>query len=216
MTKTFKILGTFVIGLVLGLGGIALAYSGGSPQVVVEGNYIEASNEVSLGKVQYDEQYFNGDLYANANLYVTGNTAFTGDVSMAGDLDLSGFLTTERLSQGGAWFSTSTAETTSTLTESHLLSYKGIYATLSGASMTYTLPASSTITSLIPNDGDSVEWYAYATGAIMSFAPGTGIDIQVATTTTGAALTVGNGGMGKFTLIREPNTDILATFETFY
>jgi len=116
----------------------------------------------------------------------------------------------------------SSSVTTATLKQSDLLSYDTVLLTPTGAAATKTLtfPASSTLTTFIPTAGDRQEtcfFNATTTAATtITFAAGTGIDLEVATSTgsTGGAmdLVLGADNMGCFTFLRKTDTDIVAGF----
>ena len=75
------------------------------------------------------------------------------------------------------------------------------------ADFTYTLPATSTLTTLIPNTGNSGRWcFHNATSSDWSlkFAVGTGIDLERTSTTT-PGLSIGSTNTGCFELTRSGN-----------
>lgn len=113
---------------------------------------------------------------------------------------------------------TSTSATTATLVQADM-SYSSRSVTPNTGALTYTLPATSTLTTFIPTAGDMARQCFYnatsTAAATITFAAGTGIDLEVATSTsqTGAFdLTIGAGNMGCFDFFRKPNTDIVAGF----
>lgn len=110
---------------------------------------------------------------------------------------------------------------TGTLKESDILGYDTFLAVPTGAAATKTLtfPATSTLTSFVPNAGDRQQtcfFNATTTAATtITFAAGTGIDLEVATSTaqTGAFdLVLSADAMMCFEFLRKPNTDIVAGF----
>lgn len=100
-----------------------------------------------------------------------------------------------------------------TLRESDILNYDTVLVTPTGAaaSKTFTFPATSTLTSLVPTAGDLAEqcWYnATSTAATtLIFAAGTGIDLETASSTQ-TDLTLSASGSACFVYLRKPDTDI--------
>lgn len=112
----------------------------------------------------------------NGNLTVS-----SGNLSVTGNATVSGTLSVAEFTQGGGCTASSTLASAETWTESFMLSsncftYSG--QTLAAA-ITITLPATSTMTTLLPNAGDSRRWFydpdAYAVATTTTFAAGTGI-----------------------------------------
>lgn len=142
---------------VLAVGVIGVkAYSGGAPRVVVEGNYIEASQPVedNLGS------FPGGDIYADVNIHGT-------------------FIqTVEPLA-------TSTTATTYTLVEKDLQSYYYIDLMVNTGATTFTMPATSTMYSLLPELGSSREWLIHnatsSSGITLTIAKGAGMDLVAVT-----------------------------------
>jgi hypothetical protein len=110
--------------------------------------------------------------------------------------------------------STSTTATTQTLVAADILNYTSVIMTPNVADVTFTFPASSTLSALVPAAGDRFSqcWYNASTtsGIDMIFAAGTGIDLKVATSTVnyGGAmdLTIGPEDVGCLEYIRKPAT----------
>ena len=114
--------------------------------------------------------------------------------------------------------STSTSATATTLNQADMKYLTTIMTPNTGA-LTLTLAPTTTLTTFIPNAGDRAEQCFYnsttTAAATITFAAGTGIDLEVATSTsqTGAFdLTIGAGNMGCFKFLRKPNTDVVAGF----
>ncbi len=115
--------------------------------------------------------------------------------------------------------STSTKRTTQTLTAADISNYSTIIMTPNTDALTLTLPASSTLSALIPNAGDwTVQCWVNATStatATLTFAAGNGIDLEVAS----SSLIIYPGNSGCFRFIRKPATatafDIIAQFTAF-
>lgn len=118
--------------------------------------------------------------------------------------------------------STSTTATTYTLTQADILNYETVLMTPNGGAVTLTLPATSTITSMVPTAGDWQDqcWYnaTSTAAATITFAAGTGIDLETASSSiTGGApvLSIGAGNTGCLKYIRKANTDIVVQFNRF-
>lgn len=166
----------------------------------------------SLGSVRLTADKFTQGLYAG----LTDQFAIDkdGDITTRLDLDAG-----QLRSYTNATGTTATAQT---LKAADILGYDTILFTPNKASVTLTLPASSTLTSLVPTAGDMAEqcWYNATTTASTNivFAAGTGIDLKVASSTSqvGGAfdLTIAPGQMGCFKYVRKAATastfDIIA------
>lgn len=123
--------------------------------------------------------------------------------------------------------STSTTATAYTLVPDDIVDYESVIITPNKGDLTLTFPASSTLSEFVPTAGDWAEqcWYNASTtaGIDLTFAAGTGIDLEVASSTTGAAgsiaLTILADNSGCFKYIRKPATasafDILVQFTRF-
>lgn len=110
--------------------------------------------------------------------------------------------------------STSTSATTYTLVEADILHYNTVLITLSGGAATFTLPATSTITNLVPNAGDMEEQCWIPATNTLTFAAGTGIDLETASSSpTDLTILAGNTGCLKY--IRQADTDISVMLTEF-
>ena len=186
--NTLKLLSyKIVIGAigVLAIGAVALAYIGNAPKVVVEGDYIEAVSPAG-------EQTFGGavsqDHYFPERFWA-------------------GF--------GGGALATTTTATAVTLREYDLTQYSIISVEPQTAALTYTLPATTTLTTLLKNQGDTQKWIfhnATTTAAIsLTVAKGTGwnlvgVDANV-DVIAGAAW--GSSVYMGLNCTRQPDTDIV-------
>lgn len=123
-----------------------------------------------------------------------------------GTTNLGSLTLSNQLSVGGVFSTT----TTSSLTQSQITDVSTITANPAGAAITLTLPASSTLTTLIPNSGDSVSYVvaniATVAASSTTIAGGTGTSLKNATST--AAIL--GGGTGLLTLVRLATTNVLA------
>ena len=147
-------------------------------------------------------------LTISEDLVVGGTTSFTGATTL-GTTDASVF------TQGGSVLSTSTLATAITFIASDLLTYSTWEVTPNTADLTYTFPATSTLSAIVPTAGDSRSWTivnATTTAGIdVIFAAGTGSTIKGA---GGAALTIDEASHGIITLTRKADSDIVIT--TFF
>lgn len=178
-----------IIGIVAGfIMGYSLNLHGSTSESVVAGSYPTDCGSVTC----------------LTDLYVTGNLTASGATAIMSSLAASSTIT-----QGGS-YATSTIATTATLSQSDIR-YSLVQFTPNGGSLTVTLPASSTLTSTIPNAGDTVRIaFLNATttaGITLTVSGGAGTTLLKASST--AAIPA--GGIGVLTLMRRINTDILVT-----
>lgn len=98
-----------------------------------------------------------------------------------------------------------------TMSESDFSGYSSLLITPTVGAVTMTLPASSTITSMIPAAGDVVDFTivnATSSAFAITFAGGTGLTLQQASST----LALGSNQIAILRFIRKANTDIIAYF----
>lgn len=141
-------------------------------------------------------------------LTITGNSALTGTLTVTGRLNPSGLLTT-----GSSVLSTTTAGTATTLSQANLLAYDFYSVTPDkAADMTYTLPATSTLSSWLANTGDKTDLYFNNTtstaGTEVILAAGAGWIIDNVTST----LNVYPGNTAKLSCVKVANTDVHCLF----
>lgn len=115
--------------------------------------------------------------------------------------------------------STTTTGTSATMSQSDL--FAGQYVTVNinqNATFTWTLPASTTLGTLLPSAGNMGRWcYENATGTAgvdLIFVAGTGIDLEMATGTSALEI-VGPRDSACLSLQRKVNTDVTARLEIF-
>ena len=141
-------------------------------------------------------------------LTVTGNTAVTGTLTITGASDVGTF------TQGGGVRSTSTLNSTETLLATDFDVENVIEYTMNVSATTLTLPATSTLSALVPTAGDTRTIHiknATTTAISLTIAGGTGMDIYNSTST----LAIPSGDFAEVTFQRQSDTDIDVFFDIF-
>ena len=142
---------------------------------------------------------------SRALVNLTGLTTSSGNATL-------GTTTVEAFTQGGSVYSTTTTAAAHTFTEAELLnnSVLRFLGSATAAAMTATLPATSTMTTLLPNPGDSRTWFIEngytAAATTTTIAAGTGIDLQEP---DGQNVVIGINNYAKLTCFREVSTDVV-------
>lgn len=155
------------------------------------------------GTTNYDSLTLGENLIVGGTMSITGATTFTGAATFSGLSTLDAGLLNSYTK------STTTSATSYTLTAADILNYSTIIQTLSGGAATFTLPATSTITTMIPTAGDSMEQCWLPLTNNLTFAAGTGIDLETSSSSpTDLTILASNTGCVKY--IRQANTDIKA------
>lgn len=155
-------------------------------------------------------------------LTITSTSAFTGEITATGGIDAAAEIdASEGLTQGGGWFSY-TAD--ATLTEANLLANSGLYGSATGAGqavISLTLPATSTMTTLIATAGDCRSWWIDASdltaATTTTIVKGTGWNL-VGLDATGAgtgADVIDGAEYGKLTACRETDTDVVGYVQEY-
>lgn len=199
MNSSFKTVGITVITTVLVLLGISLV-GGNQPEVSLGGltNFDEMGT--TEGYEVDNSQVIDGDGNWVGGT-ITGSTADFSGTTTVGRFEQSGGITTLTDANGGAF----------TLTQAQMNS--GVMSFAAGgagqAAITITLPATSTLTTIIPNAGDRASWIYdssfLATATTTTFAAGTGIAIHEP---SGGNLVVAGQTQATLTCWRKANTDI--------
>lgn len=84
--------------------------------------------------------------------------------------------------QGGGCYATTTVATALTLTEDEMNTYNCFIFTSGNTNFTYTLPATSTLSSLLPEVGDMREWlFDNTASSTLTIVAGLGIDLIAVT-----------------------------------
>lgn len=156
------------------------------------------------------------------SLAVTGDSALTGALAVTGASTLTGATTASTFTQGGGIRATTTTATTATLLASDFDTENVIDVTPGGASLTLTLPATSTLTSFIPTAGQTRTIYirnaTTTAGIALTIAAGTGVPLKIATSTSSGVVILGDtdgSNYGRIDFIRKANTDIEALLSIF-
>lgn len=144
-------------------------------------------------------------------LAITSTSAFTGAITMS-SVDVSGAAVVGAFTQGGGISTISTTSATYTMTAAELAAGNiiSIANTAGSEALALTLPASSTWTTIIPNAGDSREWWIQnlhdAAATTTTITTGAGIELQG--DATGDDII--NGGVwGALKCFRQASTDIV-------
>ncbi len=146
--------------------------------------------------------------FANKNSSGSFGGTTSGDIRTHKNLIVDGSAITGNFTYGFTTVASSTSAST-VLLQSHLTTYSGMDLTPSGIAVTLTLPATSTLTTVIPNAGDCLDWRLRNTSAISAssttIAAGTGIDL-VENENGDVVIDGGNEAQLKF--CRELDTDV--------
>ncbi|MBI4837449.1 MAG: hypothetical protein HY813_03555 [Candidatus Portnoybacteria bacterium] len=140
------------------------------------------------------------DLTINTNKFTV--TAASGNTAVAGTL------TSQEFTQGGGILATTTANSAETLKIADMAAYNVFTFNQTGApAITYTLPATSTWTTVIPTAGDFREWMFEnaSSTSVITFAAGTGIDLIAV---TNADDVIDGSEFSRLTCYRQTDTDV--------
>jgi len=193
--------------------------------VIAVGGYIyplQPDIDAALGAFDIPTRFPNGHLDTNGGYYVDGTVIIngsgaltpttisaTGAVDFDSTLNVDGTTNVELFTSGGGVLSTST-ESTAMVPTAATFNYGLIQVTPEVADLTYTFPASSTMSAIVPNAGDVrtvVIYNATTTAGIdVIFAAGAGMEIKG---TGSTPLTIDEASMGTLTFVRKANSDIL-------
>jgi len=177
-------IGALIVGLLIGM-----VISGGGPSVGGTTNF----DDLGLDSIT-----------------VSGASTLTGAVTASGALTVSGQTALQELTQSGGILATSTTATAGTLTEAEMLTYNYIAFTANTGNTALTLPATSTMTTLLPNAGDMREWIfenATTTAATtLTITAGAGIDLQGVSNATDV---LDGTEWAELRCIRKTNTDVM-------
>lgn len=148
----------------------------------------------------------------NLDSLTLSGTLTTATLTASGDLSVSGETTVDGLTEGGGVVTITPTSGTVTLTQANLLAGNVITFTASTtqAALTVTLPATSTMTTLLASAGDKRSWVIEnpftAAATTTTVAAGTGIDLQEP---DGQNVVVGINNYAWLTCFREASTDVV-------
>lgn len=182
---------TFGIVLALVLSGLALL-SGGNSAV---GTYVAS------------------DITSITNPWTFASTlGITGAATLSSTLDVDGETTVDGLTEGGGTVTITPTSDSVTLTQANLLAGNVITFTASTTmpALTVTLPATSTMTTLLASSGDTRSWMIEnpftGSATTTTIAAGTGIDLQEP---DGQNVVIGINNYAWLTCFREASTDVV-------
>ena len=160
------------------------------------------------------------DWNVEGNLRIDGTSTLTGAVTMAGALsgvttiDASGATDVLTFTQGGGVTASSTSDSTATLLATDFDTESYIAYTVNGANCTLTLPATSTLSAMIPNTGDFrtifVQSATTTDATTLTFVAGAGMDIQEP---DGQDLVIEGNDWARIDFLRLTNTDMVVWFD---
>lgn len=199
---------------------VSMLLGGGEAPVGSHTEVTSVTNPWVFNQVGQDIDYrFEGDtdtalLFTDASTDRVGisTNAPTDTLDVDGTADVSGTTTVGRFTQGGGITTLTDANGGAfTLTQAHMNS--GVIAFAAGgagqSTITITLPASSTLTTIIPNAGDFASWIYDSTAldaaTTTTFATGAGMAIHEP---DGGNLVVAGATQATLTCHRKANTDI--------
>lgn len=155
----------------------------------------------------------NSDITAKSLTLSSGNLSITsGTITSTGGASSFATTTVNQFTEGGSVFATTTTAATETLTEADLLNNKVLrfLGSATAAAITVTLPATSTMTSLLPDAGDTRTWVIEngytAAATTTTIAAGTGVDLQEP---DGQNVVIGINNYGWLRCFREVSTDVV-------
>lgn len=189
---------------------------------------------ISLAAFQAEDADLGGVFEIDRALFENGFETFSsvvfnqdgeddGDVTIEGDTDTTLFfsdasedtVTINRFTQGGGVLSL-TDGASITLTQADLDDHSMLVLEASTTASTYTLtlPATSTLTTLIPTAGESRSWLFKnentAAGTTTTFVAGTGIVLDEP---DGQNVVIGGGNRAKLECWRDDNTDVICSVD---
>lgn len=150
-----------------------------------------------------------GILEADGGFLSTGATTLSGSVTLSGATTIATTTITGPLRDHEPVYSTSTSATSATLVQNDFVQYGTWFVTPNTGSLTYTIPASSTMPLIVPAAGNKrqIDICNATTTALtnISFVAGTGIDLEIASSSS-ISTSIRNGSCAHFQIIRLPAT----------
>lgn len=184
--------------------------------VVTVVNAFSGSAFINIENVQ--NAVFGGGV-ETPSLGAYGDTNFTslvlsGDLTVGDAVTVSGATDVSTFTQGGGVTASSTSNSSETLLASDFDTENYIEYTPNVSSVTLTLPATSTLSSFIPNAGDSrsiiLENATTTAGINITIAAGTGMDLQVP---DGQNVIIGPNNYAILTFYRRSDTDMVVVVD---
>ena len=157
----------------VGLVGVVGAYSGMASTVIENVENLTIASDSSDG-IGFLGGSTSDDWDIGGNLSVAGTSSFTGATSITGATTL-GIVTS-----GGSVNATTTDAATYTLVSADIAGYNYLNLDFTaGAAITYTMPATSTMMTLLPSIGSTRTWTIHnaSTTAVMTIAAGAGTNL---------------------------------------
>lgn len=183
---------------------VVMQVFGGEPRLGGDTNY--DSVDVTDGYKVDGTVVIDGSGNVNAPIESTTGT-FSSNVSVTGATVVDEF------TQGGGVLAVSTSSATYTLTQAQMSTSNVIAFTPLGDNATLTLPATSTMTTLLASAGDSRTWVIEngATAATTTtIAAGTGMDLQEP---DGQNVVIGQNNYAWLTCFRESSTNVVCSVD---
>lgn len=229
--NTLSLVALFGVLLVGGLG--VHAFTGGNSAINVSDGgvvnvdtiVVESGGEGGIGAAVFTTPGTNltdlnvdNDLSVDGDAEIDGTLQVDGATTLTGALTMTGAITNPEFSSTVLATSTD-SETTGVLTQSDLSTYDMFSVSIGSASgMTYTLPASSTMTSELATAGDRKSWIIDNTtttaGVNLTLGAGTG-SFLLFTSSTASTPTCFASSTCILTGVKKSNTDINWLFDTY-
>ena len=204
-----------LVAIALSIGAIFIANRGndlvtveGTDNLAAIGTKLPVENYIPV--IKYNDGYYSTLDITTTGAFTTATISASGAVTLSSTLDVAGATIVDEFTQGGTVLSTSTESTAMVFTASDLLTNSIWEVTPDTADLTYTFPASTTLSAIVPSAGDSRTWIivnATSTAAIdVIFAAGTGSAIKGS---CGGGLTLDEDSHGTLTVTRKANSDLV-------
>jgi len=236
--KSLSSMLVIVVVSVLAVGSyLVTAYDGGEKVINIAGNYIEsgdcASENVLGGEIYNKLVSFDEGIAVDGTIVIDGSGNFdgavtgtsgtfsgtlgvTGATTLASTLTVAGATDVSKFTQGGSVLASTSMNTTVTFTQADMTTYSYWKLTPNVANTALTLPATSTLTTAIPNAGDSMVIYLSNESAVAAttttIVAGAGMDLQEP---DGQNVVIGGTSTAIITFLRDSTTDVLVFVDEF-
>lgn len=203
-----------IVAIALSIVTVGKAFSGTAQNVFENATvYFGGGEGMTLGgATNFDYVDTENGYYVNGSQIINSVGAFIGSVTgviTGTTATLTGATATGKLTQGGGIFATTTTANAGTLTAAQMAAYNVIDFTPLGAAATLTLPATSTMTTLLPNAGDMGTWVirnGASAATTTTIAAGAGIDLQEP---DGQNVVISQNNFAWLTCYRKADTDVV-------